>query len=128
MSAIVPAAGTTRQLDKQAEPERQLTPDQWTEATTMTRIVMGLLRDVARLKRRFWPDWVEHEDKVFDATGTTVYRLPHGFGGRVRWWVTDWSGATAGARLVRHSTTDDNTLCLVSYTAGTGTVRVEKAG
>lgn len=129
MSAIVPPNGTKpRQLDRQAEPEEQVRPEDVKDADKLARLLMRLLRDVARMRRRFLPEYLEHEDRVFDATGTTVYRLPHNLNARVRWWVTDWSGATAGPRLVRHSSTDANTLCLTSYTAGTGTIRIQGAG
>lgn len=129
MSAILPPNGAPpRKLDRDAEPERQLTPEQWRDAPMMTRILMSLLRDVSRLKRRFWPAHIEHEDVVFDGTGTVAFRLPHGMNGRVRWWVTDWTGATGGPQLVRHDATDYNTLVLVSYAAGVGTIRIQASG
>ncbi|MGL4444257.1 MAG: hypothetical protein ACRCU1_11565 [Alsobacter sp.] len=128
MSAVIPRNANTRQLDRQAEPAEQVRPEDVQDPTRLARVVMRLLRDVAVLKRRFWPEFLEHEDVVFDGTGTTVYRLPHGFSQRVRWWVTDWSGATAGPRLVRHASADLSTLALVSYTAGTGTIRITGAG
>lgn len=95
----------------------------------MSRIVQGLLNDVATLKRAWTPRRIDFEDVAVDGTGSTLYRFPHGFGGRVRWWVVDWSGAASVAGLMRdEDATDDNTLVLVSWIAGTVTVRVEEAG
>lgn len=127
MSAIV-ASGQTRQLDRQAEPDEQVTPEYVADQERMARLLMRILRDLALMKRRFWPRRADHEDRVVDGTGTTKYRFPHGYNGRIRWFPVDWSGATAGPRLVRHADTDNNTLVLVSYTAGTVTLRVEEAG
>lgn len=128
MSAIIPANGPIRQVDLAGEPLEQITPEQVTDEQRLARLLMDVLRQQADLSRRFWPQFIDFEDVAVDATGATVYRFAHGLGGRVRWWPVDWSGATAGPRLVRHANTDDNTLCLVSYTAGTLTLRVEVAG
>ena len=128
MSAIVPAVGAVRQLTRPAEPRQQVTPEQVQDPERLARLAMDLLRDVAALKRRFWPRRVDHEDREVDATGTTKYRFPHGFAGRVRWYVVGWSGGSAGASLVEHDDTDDSTLVLVSYVAGTLTLRIEEAG
>ncbi len=130
MSAIIPANGAKiRQLDRQAEPDEQVRPEDVKDADKLARTVMRLLRDVARLKRRFWPDYIEHEDVSFDGSGTTVYRLPHGFGGRVRWWVVDVYGSAYGVALVKdEASTDDNTLCLVSNETCIATIRIQRAG
>lgn len=127
MSAIVPAHGDIRQLDRHAEPDEQVTPADVQDPERVSRLLMRILRDLAALKRRWWPLRVDVEDREVDATGTTKYRYPHGFGGRVRWWVVGWSGA-AGPQLAEHDDTDDMTLVLVSYVAGTVTLRIEEAG
>lgn len=127
MSAIVDVSGV-RQLDRQSQPSEQITEEQAKEPARVARLLMALLQDVATLKRRWWPRAIVHRDRVVDSTGTTVYRFPHNFDGRVEWWPVDWTAATAGPRLVRHSSTDNNTLALVSYTAGTLTLRVQEAG
>lgn len=130
MSAIVPANGAKiRQLDRQAEPDEQVRPEDVTDTERLARTVMRILRDVARLKRRFWPDYIEYEDVTFDSSGSTVYRFPHGFGGRVRWWVVDMYGSAAGYALVKdEDETDSNTLCLISNEACVATIRIERAG
>lgn len=127
MSAIVDKAGKTRQLDRPAEPSEQVTVEQVADPPTLVRLLMRLLREVAFGNRRWFPQRVDHEDRVVDATGTTKYRFPHGFGGRVRWFPVDWQGA-AGHGLARHDDSDTNTLVLVSYVAGTVTLRIEAAG
>ncbi len=127
MSAAVLPNGTILQLDSHAEPNEQVEPGDVTEPTRLVRLLMRILRDVALLRRRWWPLSVDHRDRVVDATGTLVHRFPHGFGGRVNWWPVDWTGA-AGPQLARHASTDENTLVLVSYVAGTVTLHVEAAG
>jgi hypothetical protein len=117
-----------RQLDRPAEPDEQVTPDDAKDSERVARMLMRLLKDVSTLRRSWAPRFVDHEDRVVDATGTTTYRFPHGFGGRVRWWPVDWKDASAGPQLERHSDTDSNTLVLVSYAAGTLTLRIEEAG
>ncbi len=128
MRAIVTSDGKTRQLDRQAEPEEQVTPEQVQDPERLARGLMGMLRELAKLRRRFHPRRIDFEDRAVDATGTTKYRFPHTFGGRVRWSVVGWKSASAGPQLVEHSDTSSTMLVLVSYVAGTATVRVEEAG
>lgn len=128
MSAVVPLGAKVRQLDRTPEPDEQVTPEQMTDTSRLARLLMRILRDVARLKRRWWPEYIDHRDRVVDGTGTTVYRFPHGFGGRVNWWPIDWTDGAAGPSLVRDASSDENTLVLVSHVAGTVTIRVEAAG
>lgn len=128
MSAVVPLNGNPRQLDRPAEPDERITEEQLKDPSRVARILMALLKEVSTLRRRWNPRVVDHEDRSVDNTGTTLYRFPHNFGARVRWSVIDWSGATAGPRLVRSSASDSNTLVLVSYTTGVATIRIEEAG
>lgn len=128
MSAVIKTDGSIRQLDKAIQPPEQVTEEQVKDSHRLSRLLMSILRDVVSLKRRWSPPFIDFEDVVVDGTGTTKYRFPHRFGGRVRWHSVGWKSATAGARLVEHSDTDGNTLVLVSYTAGTLTLRVQEAG
>lgn len=132
LSAVIPNVGPVRQLDGRAQPDEQVTEEQAKDPARIARLLMTILRDVATLKRRFWPRRVDHEDRSVDGSGTTLYRFPHNFGGRVRWWPVDWSGAASGPLLVRYDDSDDgtnnDTLVLVSYEAGTLTLRIEEAG
>ncbi len=128
MSAVFPANGKPRQLDLPAQPDNPVTEEQVTDVKRLSRLLNELRKDVMAQKRRWQPDFIEHEDVAVDGTGTTKYRFPHKLGKRVRWWPTDWTGATAGARFVKHADSDADTLVLVSYTAGKLTLRIEVAG
>lgn len=130
VSAIINRSGAVRQLDKQGEPPERVTPEQWADAPRMTRLMTDVLRQLVVLQRRFWPLRLDYEDVAVDDTGTTVYRFPHGFGGRVRWWVVDWqaNGSLFDHSLSKHSSSNDDTLALVSFTPGTMTLRIEEAG
>lgn len=126
--AVIPPAGPPRQLDRQPEPDEQVTEYEVKDASKLARLFTRVLRDVAEIRRRWAPRVVDHRDVAVDATGSTVYRFPHGFGGRVNWWPVDFVGGTYGAALIRHESTDNDTLCLVSNEAGTVTIRIEEAG
>jgi hypothetical protein len=93
----------------------------------LARIVAALRRDVDDLRRRFVADRIDFEDRTVDALGSIKYRFVHNFGRRVRWWVTDWQGAS-GASLSRHADSTDHVLILTSKSAGVATIRVEVAG
>lgn len=127
MSAVF-ASGKVRQLDKLSRPDDQITEEQVKDPERLSRMMQDILRNIAKLQRRWSPRFAEHEDVQVDGTGTTKYRFAHRFGKRVRWWPVDWADATGGAQLVEHSDTDENTLVLVSYEAGTVTLRIEEAG
>lgn len=126
-SAVVRSIGTPRQLDRKAEPEEQITEAVVRDPVQLARALTRVARNVADLKRRFVPRRIDFEDWTVDATGTTAYRLEHGFGGRVRYSVVEWSGASA-PNLRKDTASDDNTLVLTSTVAGTATIRVEEAG
>jgi hypothetical protein len=127
MSAKVDKAGNVQQLDARPGPDENVTESTVKEPKELARFLIRLFRDVALLKRRWRPRWIDYEDLALDATGTTKVRLTHNFGGRVRFWIVDWDGVSSPAPA-RHSDTDDNALVLVSYVAGTATVRVEESG
>lgn len=127
-NVVVPRVGKPRKLDRAPVPDEPVTEEQANDASRVARLLTRLLRDVAALKRRWAPRAIDFEGFDFDGSGTTVYRFPHGLRSHVRFWVVDWSGATGGPQLVRHASTDVHTLCLVSYEAGTATIRVEEAG
>jgi hypothetical protein len=129
MSAIIPQSGKARQLDRRPEPDEQITEEHAKDPARVARLLMRILRDIAQLKRRWWPRRVDHEDRVVDDSGAAKHRFPHGFNGRVRWWVVDWVGeAGDNHSLQRHSDTDENTLVLTSRAAGMVTLRIEVAG
>lgn len=127
MSANIKNDSSVKQLDRRAEPDEQVTEEQVKDSSRLGRLLMTMLRDIALLKRRWAPRRMDFEDVVVDGTATTKYRLTHKFGGRVRWWPVDWLYPSASG-LAKHSDTDNDTLVLVSYVAGTVTIRVEEAG
>lgn len=132
MSANVSSTGTVRQLDRRPEPDEQVTEEQAQEPARVARALMTLLRDVAALKRRWWPQRIDYEDIV--STGTSVtpmtMRLAHGFGAPVRWYVVrSRSAGTVTVPLINETTaSDSNTLVLDIYYEATLTIRVEEAG
>lgn len=128
MSAVVPYRGKARRLDPVASAVDQVTEEQVGDASRTARLLTTLLRAVAELSGRWAPQVIDFEGYPVDGTGTTVYRFTHKLGSNVRWYVVDWSGAAAGPGLVRHSSSDSNTLSLVSYAAGVVTIRVEVSG
>jgi len=127
MSAVIPPVGKMRVLDRPLPANEQVTPDDAKDPNRLSRAFTSLMHDVAALKRRWSPQRIDFEDVVVDATGTKLFSFEHKFNGRVRWWAVDWSGSAAPA-LLKHASTTNSTLVLVSKTAGTVTVRVEEAG
>lgn len=127
MSAVVEGTRAPRQLDKPAEPDEQVTEHQVADLPRLARVLMTLLRDVAALKRRWAPHYIDFAGYVFDATGLPTHRFPHPFKGKIRWWVVDWNGAV-GHSLSRDTSTTSDTLVLFSVVAGTATLRIEESG
>lgn len=126
-AAIVRPEGPPRSLVSSREPDEEVTEEQLTEQGYAVRLFMRVLREIAALRRRFVPSRIDFEDR---AVGVGTYeRFPHGFGGRVRWWVVDKAGDEPELIRVEPDTlSDKNTLVLYSGVATTVTVRVEEAG
>jgi hypothetical protein len=127
MAARIDSAGNIYQLDRQAEPDERVTEEDVKDADKLARLLMRVLKDLASIKRRFFPRRVDFEDTAVDGSGVTKYRFPHGLNARVRWWPVDVTGSSVAA-LRRHADTDLNTLVLLSDSACTVTIRVEAAG
>ncbi len=127
-AAIIPLYGNTRQLDRRAEPREQIAEQEVQVPERLARRLTEQDRRIAGLERRWNARVLDFEDRTVDDTGATKYRLEHRFGGRVRYWVVDWSGGTDAPNLLRHADTDNNTLVLTSTVAGVATIRVEEAG
>jgi hypothetical protein len=127
MSANIDSSGNVRQLDRRPDLDETITPDNVTDPKALARLLTKFFRIVVLLQRMWTPGRLDHQDRAVDGTGTTLYTFAHNLGGRVRWWVVDWTGS-AGPQLVKDVATDDNTLVLRSYVAGTVTVRIEAAG
>jgi hypothetical protein len=130
VSANIDSAGNVRQLDLRAEPDAAPTEEQVSNAPKLVRLLAKLIKDVATLRRRFAPRRIDFEGVAVNDNGTIGYRFPHHFGSMVRWWPVSWQSAAGGAAVAldQASDSDNDTLVLVSYAAGTITLRVEEAG
>jgi hypothetical protein len=128
-AAVFPNGGAARQLDRASSPGEVVRPEQMDDKPVMARLFTRILDRLSTLERSWSPRRADFEDLAIDSTTTKKYRLEHKFGGRVRWWLVDWSGAAAPT-LTRDASSDSNTLVLKSATAsaGTASVRVEEAG
>lgn len=129
MSAAVISAqtGKVRQLDRPAESDERATPDQMKDPDLVSQLFLRILRNVSRLLRRWNPRRLDIEDMLLDATGTTLFRFEHKFGGRVRFWVVDWVGASP-PNLIRDAATTKDVLVVTSSSSGYATIRIEEAG
>lgn len=131
MSAYVDSDGTVNQLDGRAEPDEVITADDVKDADKLSRMLARVLREIAAIKRRHWPQRVVFRDVAI--TGTTMSpqtkRFAHGLGGRVHWWSGGWtSGSTSGPHLRQTTATTDDELVLETHSTGTFTLIVEEAG
>lgn len=123
------SGGEMKRLDRPAEPDVSITEDDVKDPSKLARLVFGLAKDLAQLRRRFAPRRIDFEDIGVDDTGTKKFRFEHGFNGQVRWWVVDAvDTGSGGPILTRHEDTSANVLVLVSLAACLVTVRVEEAG
>ena len=89
-------------------------------------VLNAIGRVVYSLTRFVDPPFVEFED-VDVPGGAAEVTLPHGLGGRVRWWVTDWTCTSAATPILRKLTskTTNDVLVLLSNQVGTATIRVQ---
>lgn len=128
-TAVVPATGVLRQLDKPSSATERVAAKDVESAETLARILQELRDEVANLRRRWEPRAIVFEDIAAGTLGAKV-TLPHNFGGRVRWTLVGWQSSLTNAPVLREDTaaTTSNVLVLESYTAGTATIRVEEAG
>lgn len=126
--AVVFGDGSVKQLDRLTDADEQVTESDVNDTWRVARLFARLLREVRRLSGRWNPRVIDTQEFEVDATGTTVYRIQHNFGGRVNWWVIDFAGGTYGPAFMRHAETTEDTLCVVSNEAGTVRLRIEEAG
>ena len=120
-------SGKTRQLDRKAGADEAVLESDVTDAPRLAKLLTRVVKGLAELQRVFRPRRTDFED-VDVPTGDYV-SFPHGFGGRVRWWVVDVEGSFAELVRVSPDTfSDENTLVLYSGQATRLTLRVEAAG
>lgn len=129
MSVVVDVrTGTMRRLDRRAESDEAVKAEDAADAPKLARLLTRILAELAAASRRFAPRRATFVSLDVDDTGATKYRLPHHFGGAAAWSVVGWRDASAGHGLVEDSSSDSNTLVLVSYVAGTADILVEERG
>jgi hypothetical protein len=124
-------------LDRAPQLDERVTEEDVKDAGKLSRLLMRILKDIASLKRRFYPRRRDFEDRAITGAGS-VYRFEHRFGGRVRWWISQWKPASTAGNyipLLAESSQDGTTLVLTNVSVlginaftGTVTIRVEEAG
>ena len=125
----VDAAGKITQLGSKPAASVDVTEDDVSGIPKLARLISGIMADIATLRARYYPRCHDFEGVVCGTIGATTALLEHGFGGGVRWWIVNWTGASAGPSLVEYAAgTTATTIQFQSYVAGTATVRVEEAG
>jgi hypothetical protein len=120
--AVIASSGVVRTTTKR-QPDRSTTAEDVKDPEKLARAMQDLRAAVGNTVDE---RTMEIEDVAVSTAGALV-SFRHNFGGRVRWSVVDWEGA-AGHGLARDASTDDNTLVLASYVAGTATIRIEAVG
>lgn len=126
MSAKIDLRGKVTKQDRLASPEQQVDPTDVGSPVKLARLLTDLLKDVSTLKRKWWPRRIDFEDLAVEQYVDVT--LPHNFGGRVRWWLVDWSGGNAVQLSTVSAVTTTKTLVLSPTASGTATIRVEEAG
>lgn len=126
MSAKIDLRGKVTKQDRLASPEQQVEPTDVDSPVKLARLLTDLLKDVSTLKRKWWPRRIDFEDLTVEQYVDVT--LPHNFGGRVRWWLVDWSGGNAVQLSTVSAVTTTKTLVLSPTASGTATIRVEEAG
>ena len=128
-AAKITQDGKTTRLVLRAGAPETITEHDVQDPSNLALILTGIRADVADQRADFVPNRIDYEDYPV-LTGGAALRLIHGFNGRVRWWVVGWQCPTNVAPILKEDTvqTDTKTLVLLSYVAGTVTIRVEAAG
>ncbi len=130
-AARIDVSGKVTALGAKPSPDEVVTEVDVQDPPKLARLLARVLSEVAALKRRWAPRFVDFEDLLVTSTSTTKIQLQHNLNGRVRWWVVDYqiSGAAGGPIIERNATdTTSSTLVLRSYKDARVTIRVEEAG
>lgn len=129
MSAIVKKSGDTVQLRQVPSGVREvkLTDESAASPRTVAEAVDNIHKRLGFIERIAAPDFIDFED-VSVGSGGALVRLPHKAGGRVRWYVVDWSPSAGNHYSLRkdETNTTDDELVLISTVPGTATIRVER--
>lgn len=132
--AVVDSDGAVKQLDARPTAEPRITAADVADAEKLARIIQGLREDVRELQRGYRPDVVEFRDVAI--TAGAFVRLAHNLGTtrvnvhEVRWVPKSTASNWECHLLLDTSKSDDNVAVLLasSVTAGTATIRIERAG
>lgn len=126
MRAVIDSAGLVRKVATKA-PRQVITSTDVQDPEKLARALQDARKELDALDRPRRE--MVYEDVATGAAGALL-KLPHNFGARVRWHVVDWASTAGGAApvLEKSTTTDDDTLVLASYVAGTASIRIEEAG
>lgn len=117
-------------LSNRKDSEPATSSDDVKDPLLLAQILTQIRRDLGAVRIDARGRWIEYEDLSLAGSGAVV-NLPHGLGGRVRFWPTDVEDDGSGTqpKLSRDpiNTTDD-VLVLKSYQALTTgvTIRIEK--
>ncbi len=127
MSARVDGQGTLHRLGGRAGAANVFTADSLEDRKATADTLTSLAEDVADVANRHVVDFLDFEDLAADGAGGELV-LTHGYGGRVRWYVVDWTSTLGGVPpvLEKSSRTTEDVLVLTSNEAGTVSIRVEK--
>lgn len=128
MAVRIDASGKVYQLDRAAEPDEVVSAEDAQDAGKLARLLMRLLKDVADIKRRFFPRRITFANRV--VTSGDTLRLHHKFGVAVEYWPVKWRPDTPGdVPMFDFSTdTDADVLVLTVGNSGTVSIRVESGG
>ena len=128
-AALVNSDGAIRSLDRQAGADEIITEADVQDPAKLARSLAAAYKALAALRRAWAPRRLDFEDVPVSTAGATV-SLEHDMGGRVRWHLVGWRSPGTSAPILKEETdlTTDRTLVLMSYVAGTATIRVEEAG
>lgn len=128
-AAKITSTGKVVPLGPRSSPNDVVSVDDVRDPNKLARILGDVFEAVSMLLARWYPRRLDFEDVAVGASGAGL-TLQHNFGGRVRYWVVDWSpsGTAAAPILVRGVETTKDTLVLYSYYAGVATIRLEESG
>jgi hypothetical protein len=127
-AAKVTSSGVMTSLDGRAPTDIVITSKDVEDVERLARLVQEQARKLAVLERRWSPRRIDFEG--YAVTSGDTLRLEHGFGGRVRWWIVEWTPTTPGdvALFEQDSSTAADVLALDVGNSGTVSIRVEAAG
>lgn len=128
-AAKISSTGVVTQLDRKAQPQDVILAKDVADPEDLAQILKGTLGDVKDLQNRHDPRRIYFYDQTTGTSGAAL-TLPHKFGARVHWQVIDWSSSGTSLWNLKKDTTNttQDTLVLLSYVAGTATIKIEEAG